>query len=259
MKVLVTNDDGIGAPGLKRLVRELSGRGHEVYVVAPLEHMSGMGKAMRVRARYGEASMPGAKRAWWVDSTPASTVYIAINLLLDAKPDLVVSGINRGPNMGLEDFLTSGTIGAAIEAALNGVPGLASSLACDNAYSEEDYQVAAVITAGLVDLLHGAKGSTIVNLNTPPEPRGVLGTRLAWNNYKIPLTIRDGSIEPAVEGFRNRYWDLRPGSDVWAVMNGYASISYVDLESLSNLGSLEEAERLAESLARLMGGELGEQ
>jgi len=233
--VLVTNDDGIRAPGLRQLVLGLAEKGYKVYVSAPRENMSGIGKALMVPARYGEARVPGAARAWWVESTPATAVYLALYALPIEKPDVVVSGVNKGPNMGLEDFLTSGTVGAAVEAALHGVPGVAVSLAVDRDY-KGGYRDAVDVAVALVDEAARLPRGSILNINVPPRPRGVAATSLAWNNYKIPVALEDGLARTVGNTIERRYWDKRPGTDVWAVTNGLASITLVRLSAAASSG-----------------------
>jgi len=231
--VLVTNDDGIDAPGLRELVEALAGMGYRVYVSAPRENMSGIGKALMVPAPYGEARVPGAAGAWWVDSSPATAVYLALYGLPIERPDVVVSGVNKGPNMGLEDFLTSGTVGAAVEAALHGVPGVAVSLAVDRDYGGS-YKDAVDVVATLVDEAAGLPRGAVLNVNVPPSPRGVAATGLAWNNYRIPIALEDGVAKPVGNTLDKRYWDRRPGTDVWAVMNGLASVTMVRLSAAAS-------------------------
>ncbi|MEB3779178.1 MAG: 5'/3'-nucleotidase SurE [Desulfurococcales archaeon] len=256
--VLVTNDDGIEAPGLKALVKSLSKEGFRVYVVAPRHPSSGTGKSVRFdHAKYFEVNYSGAHRAWWVDSTPATCVYVALNSLLPEPPDVVVSGINRGPNMGFEDFLTSGTIGAAIESSLHGVFSLAVSLATDSGFSEDEYRIAARVSALLVKavLISASRSFDMLNVNVPVKPIGVRVTRLAWNNYKIALKNEGSIVKPVNRGFKDRYWDVAEGSDVWAVLNGYISITPVSLRTMAKVAatgdSLREAEELIKPLLRL--------
>jgi 5'-nucleotidase len=235
--VLATNDDGIDAPGLRALVASLSSRGLGVYTVAPKRPSSGYGKALLYPAPYGEVMLEGAIRAWWVDAPPATAVLAAIKRILPMRPLLVVSGVNRGPNMGLEDLLTSGTIGAAIEAALHGIPAIAVSLATDEGYSEKDYLVAAEFAARLAGEIlrnpppRGAGRLVVVNV---PEglPRGVRLTRLAWNNYMVEIIDHGGRLAPRNHGYRERYWDKTPGSDVEAVLDGYIAVTPVCLSRL---------------------------
>jgi len=254
--VLVTNDDGIEARGIRELVEALAERGFEVYVAAPLRHMSGAGKSFGVPARYGRTSLPGAVEAWWVDSTPATAVYIALYGLIDARPDLVVSGVNRGPNMGLEDILTSGTVGAALEAALHGVPAVAASYAVDPHY-DGSYRVPASMAAEAASIVLDQRllgPGEIVNLNVPVKPRAVAATVPAWNNYRIPVRFEDGIAAPVGNTLENRYWDRRPGTDVWAVMNGLVSVTVLDLAGAPcSCPDRQRARRLAGLLAERLG------
>jgi 5'-nucleotidase len=233
---LVSNDDGIGSLGLRALVGSLRSRGFRVYVVAPRGPMSGTSKSFKMPARFGESIVEGARGAWWVDSTPATAVYVALKRLLPERPDVVVSGVNKGPNMGLEDFFTSGTIGAAIEGALQGIHSIAVSLAVDDEGDMEDYRVAAEIAAGVASVVARRKPSSfnLVNINVPRgPPRGVLITRLAFNNYEIEVDVSgDERLVAKRDSISERYWDRRPGTDVWAVMRGYTAITPINLNQL---------------------------
>ncbi len=222
---LVTNDDGIEAEGLWVLARHVEAAGLRACIVAPEEPMSGAGKCFRVPARVRRLD----KCVYSVASTPAVAVYLGVNGLLPEPPAVVVSGVNRGPNMGLEDILTSGTIGAAIEAALQGIPGIAASLASDHP-SRLEYHAPASIAASLARFLIEKKLSwLVVNVNSPPRPRGVRATLPAFNNYAIKFRVEGGIAFPVAHGVGSRYWDRRPGSDVEAVLSGYASISLLEV------------------------------
>ncbi|MCE4603265.1 MAG: 5'/3'-nucleotidase SurE [Desulfurococcales archaeon] len=228
MRILVTNDDGIKAPGLEALVRGLSTSGYTVYLVAPESNQSGTGKAVKYPARIREVEYPGAARAWSIDSTPATAVLTGLQLLLDEKPDVVVSGINKGPNMGVEDLLTSGTVGAALEAAIHGIPSIAASLATDSTSRDPTlYRLASRLAASLAGILRG-RDPVLLNLNVPEgKPRGIMLTRPACNSYRLSLSMENGMVRVAVSGWRSRYWDAEEGTDVWAVLNGYVSISVI--------------------------------
>lgn len=129
MDILVTNDDGIRSKGLVELVKALSIVGN-VYVVAPDRERSGTGHAVTMHRplRVTEETMPGAVTSFQVDGTPADCVKLGLEALLDHRPDLVVSGVNAGPNLGT-DVLYSGTVSAAVEALIMGIPALAVSIA----------------------------------------------------------------------------------------------------------------------------------
>ncbi|MEB3774470.1 MAG: 5'/3'-nucleotidase SurE [Desulfurococcales archaeon] len=245
--MLVTNDDGINAPGLRALVDALVGMGFNVYVAAPLYNKSSTGKSIRLPARVGEASIPGTVKAWWIDSTPATAVLLAIYGLMDEPPDLVVSGINKGPNMGFEDLLTSGTVGAALEASLHGVPAVAASLATDEQVGIEGYVGVARFTALLGRHVAGRCRGAFLNINSPLRPRGVLVTRPAFNNYRPNLVFHDGVAYVTSSSYRMRYWDERVGTDVWAVLRGYISVTPISVDGMYK-GSPHNAEWLKEVL-----------
>ncbi len=250
MRILVTNDDGISAPGLAALVARLSADGHSVYLIAPETNQSGIGKAVRYPARIREVRYPGAERAWSIDSTPATAVLTGLQLLLDEEPDLVISGVNKGPNMGIEDILTSGTVGAALEAVVHGIPSIAASLATDSTLRDPTlYETASELVASLAASL-GSRDPILLNVNVPEErPRGILLTRPACNSYKLQLRVEAGVVKVEISGWRQRYWDAGEGTDVWAVLNGYISVSAIQP------GRLREAARppwLVEAIKRIL-------
>lgn len=170
MRVLITNDDGVRAPGLAALVRALRGR-CLITIVAPERELSGIGHAISlaepisIRARPDDEGLPG----WAVRGTPADCVKLAWwELMAEARPDVVVSGINRGANVGL-NVLYSGTVAAAREAAILGAVGLAFSL--DNHDPGADFGPAAELAAELV-ITWGRAGlepGTCINVNIPDK------------------------------------------------------------------------------------------
>ena len=140
MNILVTNDDGINSAGLKALVNELCKIG-DVYVVAPEGERSATSHHISIigSVRFEEVEMPNVKKAFAVWGTPADCVHCGLHVLLDEKIDLLISGINKGPNLS-SDIIYSGTIAAAREGFIQGVPSMAVSL-CD--FHPDDYGVAA--------------------------------------------------------------------------------------------------------------------
>ena len=132
MRILVSNDDGIHSSGLKALVESLALE-HEVYVVAPDRERSAAGHALTLHKplRVEEVNLGSRiKRAWETTGTPGDCIKIGINSILDVMPDLIISGINHGPNLGT-DVLYSGTVNAAMEGAVLGFPSIAVSLSCN--------------------------------------------------------------------------------------------------------------------------------
>ncbi len=152
MKILISNDDGINAPGLSALLQPLKNAGHEILVAAPTWENSASSHAITVHDpifvdeyEFSDNSI----RAWSIGGRPADCVKMALELLLlDELPDLVISGINRGPNMGL-DTVYSGTVSAALEASMHGIPAMAVSL--DSRSRKADYRVAAEIAVKIVE------------------------------------------------------------------------------------------------------------
>ncbi|HBX22747.1 MAG TPA: 5'/3'-nucleotidase SurE [Desulfotomaculum sp.] len=185
MQILISNDDGIGAGGLLALKKALDPLG-EVHVVAPEQEQSGTGHGITAHKplRPKQVEMGDGTTGWSVNGTPADCVKLAIEALLPKAPDIVISGINRGANLGT-DVLYSGTVSAAIEGIINGIPSVAVSLAT---YENENFQYAAAFVARIVPVLapggSAASEFTLININVPSgQPRGVKITRLGSRRY----------------------------------------------------------------------------
>lgn len=171
MKILISNDDGILANGIRALIEALAPH-HEVYVVAPDRERSAAGHSLTLHTplRVEEVDPKyGAKRCWMTTGTPGDCVKLAINAILEPheKPDLVISGINHGPNLGA-DILYSGTVSCAMEGAMMGYPSIATSLASmRNEY--EDFKFTARFVAELINRLDAYQipPKTILNINVP--------------------------------------------------------------------------------------------
>jgi len=221
--ILVTNDDGVHAPGIRALADALAGLG-EVFVVAPDREASASAQSLTLkhplRAEKVEAGI------FAVDGTPADCVNLAIVKLLPRRPSLVVSGINRGGNMG-DDVFYSGTVGAAREATFFGVHAIAVSLA---ARADLDYTPAARFARRLSSLVleRGLPERTLLNVNVPPgRPTGVAITVQGRRSHEG--TILEG-LDPR---HRTYYW-IEEGrdhwvsdelSDIYAVRAGLISVS----------------------------------
>ena len=171
MKILISNDDGILANGIRALAEALSQK-HEVYIVAPDRERSAAGHSLTlhtpIRVEEVDAKY-GTKRCWMTTGTPGDCVKIALNAILapEELPDLVISGINHGPNLGA-DILYSGTVSCALEGAMMGYPSIATSLASmRNDY--EDFKVSAQCIAEFVDRLDPKTipAKSILNINVP--------------------------------------------------------------------------------------------
>jgi 5'-nucleotidase len=189
MKLLISNDDGIFAPGVRALANTLAQQGHEVNVVCPDRERSATGHGLTlhqpIRADQVDAMfLPGVK-AWSCSGTPADCVKLALWALLDSPPDLILSGINRGQNLGT-DILYSGTVSAAMEGLLEGIPSIALSLA---SYTCQEFQPAADFAGNLLKqiTLDPLPSVMLLNVNIPPVPTaqmaGVALTCLGVRRY----------------------------------------------------------------------------
>lgn len=249
--ILVTNDDGIHAPGITALVKVAQALG-EVYVVAPDKPQSGMGHAITINSTLRVDKLnahPGAT-SWSCSGTPVDCVKMAINKLLPRKPDLVLSGINHGANHSI-NIIYSGTMSAAVEGAIEGVPSIGFSLLD---YSIEADFTAATITAAKICswvLQNGLTKGVCLNVNIPrlhiDEIKGIKTCRQASGTWNEEL---DERTDPSG---RKYYWltgsfeNFEPGkhdTDVWALENGYVSVvpTQFDLtayNSLKNVQSLD--------------------
>lgn len=245
MKILLSNDDGYRAEGLKALAAAIQPLG-DVTIVAPDRNRSGASNSLTldvpVRAnRY-------APDAYLCTGTPTDCVHLAISGLFDFEHDIVVSGVNDGANLG-DDTLYSGTVAAAVEGRFLGLPAIAVSL-CVAPGSPRNFASAAKIAADLVTRITRSplQGSVILNVNVPDLPdgalRGVKVTRLG-NRHRAERVVR--AQDPRG---RNVYWigsagigqDAGPGTDFHAIAEGYASITPLQID-LTRHAALPELER----------------
>ncbi len=230
MKILATNDDGIFADGLKALVSELKSIA-DVIVVAPDRELHGMGAAVSlhepVRVREVAPLIEGVE-SYAVEGTPADCVILALGKLAKDKVDLVVSGVNRGLNLG-DDVIISGTVGAALQGYVHGLPSIAvSTPPSDTPYFEEAAKFAALVVRRFES--GSIKTNACLNVNLPNLPRqkikGVKLTYLASRNHT-------DTVEERYAGKRRYYWFVRQRvnkptdekTDSWAIEKGNISIS----------------------------------
>ncbi|NLD71981.1 MAG: 5'/3'-nucleotidase SurE [Chloroflexi bacterium] len=233
--LLVTNDDGVYAPGLLELRRALEPVG-EVAILAPEHNWSAAGhtKTMHKPLRVNEAQLSDGSPALVASGTPSDCVALALLGILDRQPDLVLSGINLGANVG-HDLTYSGTVAAAMEAVIWGVPGLAISL---DTFEPASFAVAARFAAHLADhvLRERLPYPLLLNVNVPARPAeriaGVRITRLGRRIYRDALvTRRDPRGRPY-------YWiggeppsgHAEPGTDIGALAEGHISVTPVRLD-----------------------------
>lgn len=233
MRILVTNDDGL-SKGLLALVKEGLRRDYDVTVVTTEGQRSASSKSVSFRLKYREGKLLGYP-AFFVDSTPASAVAFALeNITSDF--DLVLSGVNEGANLGIWDILSSGTVGAVVEAALHGVRGIAVSLAARTrdeykVLSEEPFLLAAKVAYDVVEQLPSSWPSPVLNLNVPAfDLRGIRVTfPEAGSKPSRIYKCGDGSCEAEDWNLFQTYRCISPGSDVCAVQQGFASLTPLNL------------------------------
>jgi 5'-nucleotidase len=234
--ILVTNDDGVHSPGLMALARSMRDLG-DAFVVAPDRERSAVGHALTMHRPLRVESL--REQVMSVNGTPTDCVAVGVAKLLPEKPALIVSGINRGANLG-DDITYSGTVSAAIEGTILGVPSLAVSLMHDgNPLHYETAQHFAFLAAKFV-LDNGLPYDTLLNVNVPNIPlkdvKGVKFTRQAKRVY-------NGSIHETHSpwgevfywiGGGKPFWEHGEDTDINAVMEGFVSVTPVHLDLTNN-------------------------
>ncbi len=232
--ILLTNDDGIDSPGLLALKNAVEKIG-EVAIVAPDHNWSAAGhaKTMHKPLRVNQVTLPDGTAARTTTGSPSDCVTLALTGILERRPDLVISGINKGSNLG-HDLTYSGTVTAAMEAVIAGIPAIAVSLGAPDG----DFGLAAEFSARVAALVleRGLPPNTLLNVNVPNLPRagvrGVQITRLGRQIYSDTVVKRQDPYG------RDYYWIggepptglAEEGTDVWALANGYISITPVHLD-----------------------------
>ena len=232
-RILVTNDDGVRAPGIAAVAQALQAIGTPI-VVAPAENQTGKGHSIVTTEPVlrQDLTLLNGLPAIGLTTTPASTVNIAIRNIVMPRPDLVVSGVNTEYNLGHSTFV-SGTVGAAREAALQGIPAIAASMSGAVFPQELVYAAEEVLWVARRVKQYGIAPNTYLNVNVPAMPPG---------GYKGYMITRQGQVRTGQESFvemkhpsgRTIYWNVynervsppQPeGTDFWAVQNGYVSVT----------------------------------
>ena len=254
MTILITNDDGVNSSGImaaKKAAEDLD----EVLVVAPATQQSGIGHALTLfePVRVTSTTMADGTDAYMVSGTPTDSVIVGIFQLASIKPDLVISGINIGENLGKSELTTSGTIGAAMEAAVHGIPALSVSLQVNrgdikfhDGHVDIDFSHAIKITEKVASMILEKglpEGVDILNLNIPSDPQNddVKLTRLGERMYKIHIKER---LDPRGRPY---YWidgdsveDDQMGTDVHTLKReGCATLTPITLDATSSLKLME--------------------
>lgn len=242
MRLLLTNDDGVLAAGLRALAEALRGLG-DVVVVAPEREQSACSRSLTLERPLRVRRI--AEKIYSVDGTPTDCVLLAVRgipHMIKIQPDLIVSGINHGPNLG-DDVTYSGTVAAAAEGCLMGIPSLAVSLA---SWDPDGFETPARVVRGLVEqiLRHSLPTGTMLNVNIPDLPhadlRGIRITRLGRRVYPDVIEEkRDPRGKPIYWiGGETPSWEREEGVDFVAVDEGCVSITPMHLD-LTNHGMLE--------------------
>lgn len=240
MHIMVTNDDGIHAPGIIALAAAMQELGR-VTVVAPDRERSAAGHSLTLHAPLRVFEL---REGWFaVDGTPTDCVNMGIHSLLDSPPDLVLSGINHGANLG-DDITYSGTVAAAMEANLMGIPAIAVSLATFERQGHFDAAAQVALRVARQVLANGLPADTFLNINVPDSPLDVL---------QPPLVTRQGTrsfvgkvIDKTDPRGRKYYWigseepafNDEPGTDFHALNRGHVSVTPLHLD-LTNHDSIK--------------------
>lgn len=243
MKILLSNDDGVHAKGLAALYHELN-KSHQVVVIAPDRNCSGASNSLTLTNPLRLEQMPSG--FYSVTGTPTDCVNIGVNKFLDFEPDIVVSGINHGANLG-DDVIYSGTVAAATEGRHMGLPAVAVSL---NSHDmNADFKPAAKIAASIIEQIqnHPIPGDQILNINVPAVPKdkinGIKTTRCGRRHQA------DSMVKSKDPFGRDVFWygaigqekDAGDGTDFAAIAQDYVSVTplTVDMTAYKSVALLE--------------------
>jgi 5'-nucleotidase len=261
MRILISNDDGVDAPGIRFLADGLRAAGHRVTVVAPDRDRSGASNSLTLDMPIRAVRMD--EDTWRISGTPTDCVHVALTGMLDHEPDIVVSGINNTANLG-DDVIYSGTVAAAMEGRFLGLPAVAVSLVTAD-HKGLHYETAARAAVEIVARLKSdpLPADTILNVNVPDLPwaeiRGFEVTRLGNRHRAEACTRQD---DP-----RGRTWwwigaagpeqDAGPGTDFHAVRDGNIAITPIHVD-LTRYQALEQVASWVGGLSEVLGRAPGE-
>lgn len=258
MRLLISNDDGVFALGIQTLANRLARAGHEVTVVCPDRERSATGHGLTlhkpIRAERIEGLFDPAVQVWACSGTPSDCVKLALGTLLPELPDFVLSGINHGPNLGT-DVLYSGTVSAAMEGVIEGIPSIALSLA---SFTARDFEPAAEIAVELLERLpHPSSPKVLLSVNIPPVPKEeIAGIRLTRQGIRRYVDLFDQRVDPRGKPY---FWlagevveESEPQepadshwSDVDAIRRNYVTVTPLqyDLTHYASLNQLDHLNR----------------
>ena len=235
--ILVTNDDGITAPGIRALIEVMTTIG-DVVVVAPDSPQSGMGHAITINSTLHVEKVTidkGLQKEYSCSGTPADCVKLGVKQILDRRPDLCVSGINHGSNSSI-NVIYSGTMSAAIEAGVEGIPAIGFSL-CDYNWSASFDACKTYIKSITENVLnHGLDSGTVLNVNIPnlnkKEIKGIKICRQAKANWEEEFDKRTNPQGREYYWLTGKFVNLDHGEDTdeWALANGYISVVPVQFD-----------------------------
>jgi 5'-nucleotidase len=247
--ILVTNDDGISSPGIIALAEAMKELG-DVVVIAPDKPQSGVGHAITINAtlRLNKTNFHNAKEEYSLSGTPVDCVKMATDKILKRIPDLIVSGINHGSNISV-NVIYSGTMSAAVEGAIDGIPAVGFSLMdySINADFSASKEIAKIVARNI--LANGLPKGICLNVNIPPlkisELKGIKVCRQAKADWKEVFDERKDPYGRSYFWLTGEFIDMEngnPETDVWAVKNNYASLVPVqfDMTGYSALPSLHK-------------------
>lgn len=248
MNILISNDDGIYSKGLYELAKEMKRLG-SVSVVAPDKEQSAIGHAITMhqplrckKIKLNDLDID----AWRVSGTPADCIKIGVETLLPERPQLIVSGINNGENLGT-DIIYSGTVSAAIEGSIFNIPSIAVSY---EGYDEAEFSIAARAAVDIIEqvLEHSDSKDILLNINIPKmkemnELKGVKITKLGVKKYRNNFEERKDPRGNAYYWLAGELMDdeIREDTDIYAVRNGFVSITplHVDLTGYDDINRLK--------------------
>jgi len=247
LHLLLTNDDGIQAPGLYNLWRALKDH-FDLTIVAPAHEQSGAGLSITTRRplHIKEIVWEGCTKAYQVDGTPADCIKLAINVICKTHPDMIASGINQGANSG-RNILYSGTVAGVIEGTMRGLPGVAFS--CDN-YEAPNYERAASYVQPLVSYLlaNPLRSGSFLNVTFPDHNGPVQGIKMAKQGRSYWVEDPEERLHP---GGHLYYWlggqhirhDEHEESDTELIKEGYVTAVPIQAQELTDLVQFEHRKK----------------